>query len=144
MEWSTLLPLDAQPDLETVGGLVASPLWDQLLAFLAEGYGAKPRLEYSRCAMARGWNVKFRKGSRALCTLYPEEGGFTCLVTMGQKEAVEAQLAMPLCTEYVQGLYAGAGAVNGARWLMIAVTSPEILADVKTLVGIRVKPGTTK
>jgi putative component of membrane protein insertase Oxa1/YidC/SpoIIIJ protein YidD len=47
---------------------------------------------------------------------------------------------LPLCSEYLRELYTRAGALNGARWLMIRVTDPRILADVKSLIRLRVMP----
>ena len=39
--------------------------------------------------------MKYKKSSRALCTLYPDEGQFTALITVGAKEAPEAELLLP-------------------------------------------------
>ena len=96
-----------------------------------------PRIEYSRCGMAPGWNVKYKKGGRALCTLYPAAGSFTCLVCIGQREAMAAEALLPLCSPPVRQLYHTASPLNGSRWLMIPVTDEAVLTDVKELIGIR-------
>jgi len=96
-----------------------------------------PRIEYSRCGMAPGWNVKYKKGGRALCTLYPAAGSFTCLVCIGQREAMAAEALLPLCSPPVRQLYHTASPLNGSRWLMIPVTDEAVLTDVKALIGIR-------
>ena len=80
--------------------------------------------------------MKYRKGSRAICTLYPglpEEGQFTCLVVVGPKEADRAEALLAACDPYLRELYQAAGGTGGSRWLMIAVTSEGILEDVKAL-----------
>ena len=48
------------PTLEEIDAYAHTPLWPQLRAYLAAAYGAGPRLEYSRCGLEPGWNVKFR------------------------------------------------------------------------------------
>jgi len=87
---------------------------------------------------APGWNVKYKKSGRALCTLYPDAGSFIALVTIGQKESTEAELMLRTFTPYLQALYARVKTYNGARWLMIHVTDGGILSDVKRLIALRV------
>ncbi len=85
--------------------------------------------------------MKYKKGSRAVCTLYPEEGYFICMcqVSVGAKEAPEAELALNGCTAYVRQLYHDTTPFNGGRWMMIEVRNGEVLEDVKELIGIRMR-----
>ena len=106
---------------------------------LEDTFHISPRIEYSRCSMQGGWNVKYKKGSRAVCTLYPEEGYFICMVSVGAKEAPEAELALNGCTAYVRQLYHDTTPFNGGRWMMIEVRNGEVLEDVKDLIGIRMR-----
>ena len=81
MTWSTLWPQNRKPSPDDIAEFVDNPLWKALCSWLESGYRTVPRIEYSRCGMAPGWNVKYTKGGRALCTLYPAAGSFTCLVS---------------------------------------------------------------
>lgn len=140
MTWNEAYPNGIQPTLDEIGAYIGSPLWPALHGFIAEAYSLEPKVEYSRCVAAPGWNVKYKKSSRALCSLYPNEGYFTCLVCVGAKEADEAEALLPGCSIYLQKLYAGCKPFNGARWLMVDVTSAEILDDVKKLILTRARP----
>jgi hypothetical protein len=115
-------------------------MWQDFCGYVEAGYGVKPLVEYSMCSGAPGWNVKYKKGGRSLCTLYPREGYFTCLVCIGAKEVLEAELMLPICTAYTRGLYEKARPVNGTRWLMVDVTGEDILEDAKRLLLVREKP----
>lgn len=139
MTWNKMYPKSTPPNLDQIDGHIASALWQDLRSCLEEKYGVTPTVSHSCCSGAPGWNVKYRKSGRALCTLYPAEGSFTCLVTIGGKEAMEAEFLLAGCTDYVRELYWNCSPMNGGRWLMIEVTSPEILSDVKSLIGTRVK-----
>ncbi|WRS28436.1 DUF3788 domain-containing protein [Oscillospiraceae bacterium MB08-C2-2] len=139
MKWTEQFAKDSQPTPEQIGDYIASSSWEELRDHLEITYNVEPKIDYSICSGAPGWNVKYRKSSRALCTLYPAEGYFTCLVSIGSKEAMEAELLLGNCTEYVRELYWSCKPFNGSRWLMIDVTSPEILEDVKALISLRVK-----
>lgn len=141
MDWKTSFEKDNAPALEQIAAYIASPLWAALRAHLEETYGVQPIVQYSCCTGAPGWNVKYRKSSRALCTLYPAAGKFTCMVAVGAKEAMEAELLLTVCTEYLRTLYWQTKPFNGARWMMVEVTTPEILEDVKRLISLRVRPG---
>ncbi|QNL44854.1 DUF3788 domain-containing protein [Oscillibacter hominis] len=139
MDWNTLYPKNAQPTLAEFSAYVDSPLWEQLHGHLKTTYGVVPKLEHSVCSGAPGWNLKYKKGGRALCTLYPAQGRFTCLVSIGGREAPEAEELLCTCTEDVRTLYEQAKPFQGGRWLMIDVTTPEILEDVMALIALRMK-----
>lgn len=138
MKWNEQFAKNSQPAPDQIDAYIASPLWQALCEHLEKTYGVAPVIEHSICSGAPGWNVKYKKSSRSLCTLYPNEGFFTCMVSIGSKEAMEAELLLTNCTEAVRTLYWQCKPFNGARWLMIDVKSPEILEDVKRLIGVRV------
>ena len=141
MLWSELFPQSLKPGFDMITQYINSPLWLPLCRFIESTYSVLPTIEYSRCSGAMGWNVKYRKGGRALCTLYPNQNFFTCLISIGRREEPGAELLLPSCSAYLQKLYREAGGVNGSRWLMIDVTSGEILEDVKRLIQLRVPVG---
>ena len=140
MSWFQRYPKSQQPTLEQISEYIESPLWGELCAWAEKSYQIEPKVEHSTCSGAPGWNVKYKKGGRALCTLYPDEGQFTALITVGAKEAPEAELLLPTCSDYIRELFARTQTMNGARWLMIRVTDAQVLEDVKKLIRLRVAP----
>lgn len=137
MEWARAFGPDREPGWEEIAGFIANPLWEDLNGFLKESYRVEPRVGYSMCSGQPGWNIKYLKGGRSLCTLYPMDGFFIALVVIGNKEQVEAELMLPTLTGYVRGLMESAAAVMGGRWLMIHVSDAEVLGDVKRLIQLR-------
>ena len=140
MNWNQRYPKSEQPSLDDIASFIDSPLWGDLCVWAEATYGIAPKVEHSTCSGAPGWNVKYKKGGRALCTLYPDDGAFTAMVTVGSKEAASADLLLPTFSDYLRELYAHTQAFNGARWLMIRVTDARVLEDVKTLIRLRVVP----
>jgi hypothetical protein len=140
MAWSERYAKTDEPALTQIAEYIGSPLWRELCGFVETSYGTLPKVEYSTCTGAPGWNVKYRAGGRALCTLYPHEGFFTCLICIGAKEAMEAELILTVCCAYTQELFQKSRPVNDTRWLMLDVTSEDVLEDVKRLLYVRVKP----
>lgn len=140
MQWNTIYPQGEMPNCSDISKYVNNTLWDDLCQYIEETYKIEPSIEYSRCSMETGWNVKYKKSSRSLCTLYPKENFFTCLISIGSKESMEAEFLLSSFDPYVQELYQNTKPFNGSRWLMVDVTSPEILQNVKYLINVRVKP----
>lgn len=92
--------------------------------------------------MQAGWNVKYKKSGKSLCTLYPMEGYFIALVVVGSHELTEAELLMPLCSDYVQTVFKNTKIGNGQKWLMLEVRDREIMEDVFSLINLRKRMNT--
>lgn len=138
--WSSLFTESTEPSLQEMEAYIHSDLWREINSFLSETYSIAPQLAYSRCSGQPGWNVKYQKGGKSLCTLYPMDGSFIALVVIGAKETPEAELLVPLCSDYTRELYRGVPFSCGGKWLMIQVTSRQILQDTQKLIALRVKP----
>lgn len=137
MDWIDLYSQEKQPTAEEIAAHIDNPLWAEFNDYLQENYGVEPDYSYSGCAGQPGWNVKYKKGGKSLCTLYPMDGYFIALVVVGNKEVTEVELIAPSLTDHVQELLNTAGGLNGARWLMIHVTDEDIMNDALRLIEIR-------
>lgn len=124
------------PTAEIITAYVSNPLWNDLCQHIETQYQAKPVYEYSGCSVP-GWNVKYKKAGRSLCTLYPMEGYFVALIVISERERTETELALPFFTEYFQQLYRETKTGMGQKWLMINVTDSTVLDDVKQCISIR-------
>ncbi len=140
MKWDQLFPAGRQPSLEELDRYADSPLWPELRRYLKDAYGAEPRMDYSRCGLEPGWNVKFRKGSKALTTVYLRPGYVTAMISIAPKDEPAAEGVLLTCTAYTQELYRNTASSKMGRWLMLDLTSPEVLEDVKALLALRAKP----
>jgi AraC family transcriptional regulator len=89
--------------------------------------------------MQKGWNVKYKKGGRALCTLYPMAGHFLALVVIGQREEQSMPDVLPELKEETQALYHRTPSLMGGRWLMLNIADDAALQDLISLVRLRAK-----
>jgi len=73
-----------EDEIKDFVGTKIFPLFADLDNHLCESYKIKPKLAYSSCAMDnniwRGWNIKYQKSGKSLCTIYPQQGYFLVLV----------------------------------------------------------------
>lgn len=140
MAWHELFTSEREPSLDDISAYIDNPLWDSFTAFVDETYGSQPRIEYSRCGGAPGWNVKYKARGRALCTVYPHKGFFVCMVSVGTKEKDEAEALMSTADPSVRALYERSAEGSFGRWLMIEITSAAILRDAEALMLLRAAP----
>ncbi len=104
MKWTELFPSSVPPLLPDIDKFVSCPLWNEFCASVEGAYGVSPRIEYSRCSMAPGWNVKYKKGGKSICTVYPNNGRFFCMLVIVDKKTDGRRTDH----EFVRNIYAGA------------------------------------
>ena len=82
------------PDIGEISEYIRNSLFNDFCAEIVKEYNAKYKVEFSKCSWESGWNIKFKKSGKTLCTVYPRENYFTVLVVVGvkEKEAVEELL----------------------------------------------------
>ena len=107
------------PTVEEVRTYVGESLFDDFFTELTQKEGAKPVMEFGRCSWEYGWNMKFKKSGKTLCTLYPREHFFTVMVVIGQREKAAAEALLPALALELGEIYRNAKEGNGQRWLMV-------------------------
>jgi hypothetical protein len=112
-------------------------LWHDINSFIQQNYQVTPKLMYSKCSAKPGWNVKYQKSGKSLCTLYPEKEGFVALVVItldliplvkAMTDKIEPQILETLNSSRP---------FNGTKWLMIQVTNEQIANNLKQLLMLK-------
>ena len=137
MDWNVLYSKEKSPSLEQVTEYINNSLWTDFNNRIQSTYRTRFWMEHSRCSMQAGWNIKYKKGGKSLCTLYPMQGYFIALVVVGSRELTEAEFLMPQCSDYVQTVFKNTKTGNGQKWLMLDVRDREIMDDVFRLINLR-------
>ena len=137
MDWNLLYSNVTPPTWEQITEYIGSPLWADFNERIQSAYQVEPCMEHSRCSMQAGWNIKYKKGGKSLCTLYPMQGYFIALVVVGSRELTEAEFLMPQCSDYVQTVFKNTKIGNGQKWLMLDVRDRGIMDDVFSLINLR-------
>lgn len=135
----TNLPRNSHPPtLEEIGLFVKNPVFTQFCSEVKERYQCSEKIEYSSCSWEPGWNIKFKKSGKTLCTLYPKEQYFTVMVVVGRKEKEPVEAILPECTSELQEIYYQTKEGNGQRWLMVDLEDHEAMYhDLMRLIQIR-------
>lgn len=126
------------PVLEEIGDYVRNPLFMEFCGQVKSRFSVKEKIEYSGCSWESGWNVKFKKAGKTLCTIYSREGYFTVLVVVGAKESAPVTELLQSCSPKQREVYQQTKEGNGQRWLMIDLEDAgSLYEDVLRLVEIR-------
>lgn len=133
------------PSVDELSAYAANPVFSHFCSEMESRYDTAPLFSFSLCSWEKGWNIKFRKAGRSLCTVYVREGFFTVLVVIGEKERTEVECILPQLTPRLREIYLNTPSGNGQKWLMIDVEDEdEIYHGVFSLLDIRRKSGRCK
>ena len=111
--------------------------WLELVAHIQDVFGTRPQITYSKCSAKPGWNVKYKKSGKALCTLYPEPESFTALIVVSSNDMDRYDLIRPVFSDSMNVLYDKTQLFNNTKWLMIPVFDDTALEDVKKLLQFK-------
>lgn len=127
------------PTKYEMNNYINNNLWDDFCNYMKEKYNIDPKFEFSKCSFEYGWNIKFKKGSKSLCTVYPRENYFTIMVVIGQKEKDTFEKMLLSLSPDLQQIYNRTKEGNGQKWLMIDLEDDDIrYNDVKRIIDIRI------
>ena len=126
------------PTQKEVEEYVRNPVFQTFCTAIKETYKTEAKIEFSSCSMEKGWNIKFKKAGKALCTIYPKESFFIVLVVVGAKEKPVVEDKLSEFSPEIREIYHQTTEGNGQRWLMIPVEEKDpVYDDVLRLIAIR-------
>lgn len=68
------------PILEDFAAYIRNPVFMKFCSEIKKKYRCHEKIEFSRCSLERGWNVKFKKSGKSLgkaCVRYIQEKGIS-------------------------------------------------------------------
>ena len=130
--------IPGRDDIVDYLGNDAVEAWDNIISFIEDNYNFSPETVFG--GKKYGWEIRYRKSGKSLCTLYPEKGAFTIQIVLGAKEA---QQAIARSTEFgtsVCSQISGTEQLHDGRWLWIRMLKKDNTDDIKRLLQIKKKP----
>jgi hypothetical protein len=116
----------------------AKEAWLEIRRFIEDRYDLVPETIFY--GTKYGWTIRYRKGGKTLCSLFPEKGGFTVLIVLGKKESKKALSIRDELSSKICVLLADTEQLHDGRWLWIRLLRTSDTDDVKKLLGIKRKP----
>ena len=113
-------------------------LWSDLREYLSSHYDHVPELDFA--GKKYGWSMRYRKSGKTLVSLFPECGGFTVLVVLGNKEVVKIEACEKELSKKVQELFKNTDQLHDGRWLWIRPTSKADIRSITILLNAKRRP----
>lgn len=112
-------------------------MWQDINIFIQDKFKSSPRIAFSKCSGKPGWNVKYQKSGKSVCTLYPEKDGFVILIVVTKELATIIESMNSEFDLKIMQLIKSTKLFNNTLWLMIQVDSEAIEKDVKRLLLLK-------
>lgn len=111
-------------------------LWERLIESLTSNYTVQRDLRFY--GKNYGWAVRFRRGGKALLSMYPGKDSFSVQIVIGPTDAEKvADLDLG---ESVRKVLEKAHQFPEGRWLFIKVESEKDLNDIQQLLLVKSRP----
>ena len=108
-------------------------LWDALIRFVEENHRVKS--DFAFYGVNYGWAMRFRKGGKALLSLYPGKDSFVAQIVLGEAPARKAShLALG---GNVRRVLENVRPLADGRWLFIRVNSRKDVRDCRNLLVLK-------
>lgn len=109
--------------------------------FIKEHYDIIPEIMFG--GSKYGWEVRYRKSGKTLCTLTPEKGAVRTLIVLGKQESEKALSIQNELSPQVYKLIENTKQLHDGRWLWIRLFAAKDVEDVKKLMTIKRRPKKT-
>ncbi len=90
-----------------------------------------------------GWSLRYKKG-RSFCTLIPEKKRFAIQIVFGAEEREKVKAIRGELSARTREDYDRAKTYHDGKWLLLAVDSGEVVADVERLLAVKRKSKSMK
>jgi len=138
MSVGTFVDNEHQPTMREILASIGAKRksWERLAQFIAENCRIKS--DFAFYGNNYGWALRFRKGGKALLSMYPGKGTYTVQIVLAPalvEEASNLQLG-----KNVRKILGSARQFPEGRWLFIRVESEQDIRDVEQLLALKARP----
>ena len=139
MAYERFLDREHQPDPDLIQkaiGREVLPVWEDVNAYLAKHHPdyEKEMIYYSS---QHGWGIRYRKGAKQLCVLFPERASFTALLILNPEEDQIILEKINYFNARIRELLNQPSALPEGRWLWMHIEDHTDFVGFKYLLEIK-------
>ena len=112
------------------------PVWDDVRNYIEEQFPTY-EAEFIFYNDQEGWAFRYRSGLQHLCTLFPEQGGFTALIPLGPQEDQKAAEMMAYFNARIRELLSRQSSLPQGRWLWLPLEDHTDFVGLKLLLELK-------
>ena len=126
-----------QEMFDFIGETGRAGAWSEIRNFVESQYGIEPETSYRGAKY--GWEMRYRKSGKTLCTLTPWKGGFALLLVLGKEDSKIALEMRHDLSDRTLNLIKNTKQLHDGRWLWIKPSDASDVEDVKKLLQVKRK-----
>lgn len=137
-----MLDGSSRPDEASVKdwlGVEAFAHWKALTDFIDANYPGVFAPEWMFAGRSHGWGCRYKK-SKSFCWLVPERFRASAMIVFGREERDKAEIILPELKSHVREDYEKANTFHDGKWMLTALDSNDVVADVTRLLTVKRKP----
>lgn len=112
--------------------------WSAINNFIKDNYDME--MIWDNGGKAGVFELKYRKGGRTFCALYPREKGICILIIFGKNEREKFEASRGNFSTYINNLYDNTHQYHDGKWLCLDITNSSLIEDIERLLLIKKKP----
>jgi len=86
------------------------------------------------------FELKYRKGGKTFCALYPREKGMRVLIIFGKSEREKFESSRRAFPEHINNFYDNTHQYHDGKWLYLDIINDATTEDIERLLLIKKKP----
>ena len=139
MAYERFLDREIMPDQQMIhnqiGEMVLS-VWEDVINHLQRIFTGchSEMIYYNR---QHGWGIRYRHNATLLCTLFPERGAFSALITLDPKEETKALDKINFFNAHIREMLNQSSTLSQGRWLWIRIEDHTDGVGLKMLLDLK-------
>ena len=123
-----------KPSIDDFKKVVDSEYWEKLNNLLQNEWNLSPLIEYSKCILEKGWNIKYKKKGKTICTLFPKKHFFKAVVFIPEKLIDHGEQEITGCCKMVKTTSYETPISNEGKWLIVKVCNNDTYQSLIQLI----------
>lgn len=138
------LQMSSDFDLIDVQSYVHNPIVSYIHTAITSMYAIDVTFAFSKCSFQKGWNLKYIKSGKNICTIYPKQGYLEILIVLSKKSDEEIFALSQQVNASFRDVLLAVKEFQNQRWLSFVVEDEEQIQDVLLILSYRLLPPAPK
>lgn len=130
--------IPSEEELQQIMGKEKFKAWTEINSFIEKNYNVESM--WDKGGKTGIYELKYRRGGKTLCALYPRELGLKILVIFGKVEREKFENSRQEFTQYIRDFYDNTHQYRDGKWLYLDYNRDLLVDDIKKLILIKKKP----
>lgn len=129
--------IPTEEELISIMGEEKAKIWSELNSFIKDNYNME--VLWNKGGKTGLYELKYRKGGKTFCALYPRENGICILIIFGKAEREKFEAARTNFSEYINNFYDNTQQYHDGKWMYLDLVNDKLADDIKKLLLIKKK-----